>query len=73
GRSIRSVMGNNMEKEIFDREISMCRELSKKNNGKCNWGECDKCGVIPLLYKLSKGEIVEKEDEVRELKSVTLK
>jgi len=61
-----------MENEIFDKEITMCRELSKKNNGKCNWGECKKCGVIPLLYKLGKGEIFEKEDEVDELKRVTL-
>lgn len=46
-----------MNKETFDKEISMCRELSQKNSGKCNWGECKKCGVIPLLYKLGRGEI----------------
>lgn len=50
----------------------MCRELSKKNGGKCNWGECEKCGVIPLLFKLSRGDVVEKEDDVKELKRVTL-
>ena len=74
-RSIRNAMGLNlnfMNKEIFEKEISMCRELSQKNGGKCNWGECDKCGVIPLLYKLGKGEVVEKEDEVRELKKSVL-
>ena len=38
GRSIRNVAGNNMEKEIFEKEIAMCRELSKKNGGKCKWG-----------------------------------
>ncbi|MBI2459844.1 MAG: hypothetical protein HYV53_04880 [Parcubacteria group bacterium] len=57
-----------MTKEIFEKEIAMCRELSKKNGGKCNWGECEKCGVIPLLYKLGKGEIYEKTDEVKKLK-----
>lgn len=57
-----------MKKEIFDKEISQCRELSKKNGGKCNWGECDKCGVIPLLYKLGKSKIYEKEEEIDELK-----
>jgi hypothetical protein len=36
-----------MKKEIFDREISICQEFSENNNGKCNWGECDKCGVTP--------------------------
>ena len=66
------VMGNSMEKEIFEKEISMCRELFKKNNGKCNWGECEKCGVIPLLYKLGKGEIYEKEEEIKNLKKVVL-
>ncbi len=71
-KSIRSVVGNNMEKEIFEKEIAMCKELSKKNDGKCAWGKCEKCGVIPLLYKLGKGEFYEKEDEVKELKRVTL-
>ena len=74
-KNIRSVMELNlnfMNEEIFEKEISMCKELSQKNGGKCNWGECGKCGVIPLLYKLGKGEVVEKEDEVRELKKSVL-
>jgi len=61
-------MTNIISKEIFEKEISMCQELTKKNNGKCNWGECEKCGVIPLLYKLGKGEIYEKVDEVEKLR-----
>jgi hypothetical protein len=65
-------MGNNMEKEIFEKELLMCRDLSKKNNGKCKWGECDKCGVIPLLYKLYQGKIYDKEDEVKGLKRSAL-
>lgn len=71
-RNIRNVVGNSMEQKIFKKEIAMCQELSKKNGGRCNWGECEKCGVIPLLYKLGKGEFYEKEDEVKELKRVTL-
>ena len=67
-RNIKSVAGNNMKKETFEKEIAMCRELSKKNGGKCNWGECEKCGVAPLLYKLGEGKVVEKEDEVERLK-----
>jgi hypothetical protein len=65
-------MGNNMEKETFEKEIAMCRELSKKNGGKCNWGECEKCGVIPLLYKLSKGEFYESQDGAEKIKKAAL-
>ena len=61
-----------MEKEVFEKEIAMCQKLSKKNGGKCNWGECEKCGVVPLLYKLGKSEFYEKEDEVEKLKKVVL-
>ncbi|MDP3883134.1 MAG: hypothetical protein Q8Q48_03715 [Candidatus Staskawiczbacteria bacterium] len=61
-------MENNIEKEVFEREIAMCQELSKKNGGKCNWGECQKCGVIPLLYKLGKGKLYEDKDEIEKIK-----
>lgn len=61
-----------MDKEIFTKEIAMCRDLNKKNDGRCNWGECDKCGVVPLLYKLGKGEIYEKKEEVQNLKKSVL-
>lgn len=57
-----------MEEKILEKEIAMCRRLSQKNNGRCNWGECDKCGVIPLLHKICKGEIFEDENEVKKLK-----
>ncbi len=57
-----------MEQELFEKEINMCRELSKKNGGRCKWGECDKCGVIPLLLKLYKGEIHENTDEIKRIK-----
>ncbi len=59
----------NMDREIFEKEIALCRMLSKKNGGKCAWGECSKCGVIPLLYKLHKKIVVEKDDEVIALKA----
>jgi hypothetical protein len=61
-----------MKDSIFKKEISMCRELCKKNGGKCHWGECEKCGVVPLLHKLAKGKIYEDEREVKELKKNTL-
>ena len=62
-----------MDQVTFDKEIAMCQKLSKESGGKCCWGECEKCGVIPLLYKLSQGKIVEGETEVKELKQSTLK
>jgi hypothetical protein len=62
-----------MDKETFEREIKMCRELSKKNGGKCNWGECEKCGVILLLYKLGKGEFYENASELKKLKETALR
>jgi hypothetical protein len=61
-----------MEKEVFEKEIAMCRELSKKNGGKCTWGECDKCGVIPLLYKIGKGEFYDNDDEIKRIKTEVL-
>ncbi len=57
-----------MNQEIFDRELAMCRKLSRKNGGKCNWGECETCGVIPLLYKLHKGILLEKKEEIEKVK-----
>jgi len=45
------------------------RTGSKENGGKCNWGICKKCGVLPLLYKLHKGILLEKPEEIKELKN----
>ncbi len=61
-----------MEKEIFEKEIAMCKKLSKENGGRCNWGECEKCGVIPLLYKLYKGEFYENKDDIEKIKKSVL-
>ena len=48
-----------MSKAIFDRETAICRDLHNNNGGACNWGECDKCGVIPFIYKVFKDEQIE--------------
>lgn len=50
---------NVIDKEIFNREIALCQKLAKENSGKCGWGKCMDCGVIPLLYKLHKSELLE--------------
>ncbi|MFA7170138.1 MAG: hypothetical protein WC178_04805 [Candidatus Paceibacterota bacterium] len=55
--------------DIFVREIAMCKKLNGKNGGKCNWGECKNCGVIPLLYKLHEGKFLEKEEEIEKIKA----
>lgn len=61
-----------MEQQVFEKELAMCQKLSKENGGRCNWGECAKCGVVPFLYKLGKGEFYEKAEEVEELKRKVL-
>ncbi len=60
-------------KEVFGREMALCKKLAKENKGKCAWGECKKCGVIPLLYKLHKGKLLEKPADVTKTKEKVLK
>jgi hypothetical protein len=57
---------NVINKEVFDREIQLCRMLSKKNKGGCGWGRCKNCGVIPFLVKLYKGKLLEDKKEIYE-------
>lgn len=61
-----------IEKKIFDSEIAMCRKLYKKSKG-CKWGKCKDCGVIPLLYKLHSGLLVENKTDIKKLKNKILK
>ena len=63
----------NVLRKTFEKEIVMCQKLSKKNGGKCNWGECKKCGVIPLLYKLFEGKNYEEKHELKELRRMIFK
>ena len=64
---------NIIKNEVFDREIALCGQLSKKHKGKCGWGECKDCGVIPFLYKLYKGKLLEKPTEIKKAKSKIIK
>jgi len=59
---------NIIKKKIFKRETALCRKLSKENKGKCGWGKCNNCGVIPLLYKLHKGRLLEDPIEITKIK-----
>ena len=56
-----------MEETIFEKESAMCRELHHEQKG-CHWGRCSDCGVIPLLYKLHKGVVLEDETVIKKVK-----
>ncbi|MEA2098115.1 MAG: hypothetical protein U9P70_03520 [Patescibacteria group bacterium] len=62
-----------LKKSVFEKEIEFCKKMSKKNKGKCAWGKCKDCGVLPLLYKLHKGELIEDKDEIKKMKKDILK
>jgi hypothetical protein len=59
---------NIISKSVFEREIKLCQELNK--NKSCSWGKCKTCGVIPLLYKLHKGILVEDKKELEKLRKL---
>lgn len=61
-----------IKKSVFDQEIKLCQKLSKENKGKCGWGKCKDCGVLMLLHKLYKGELIEDKDEIKKLKNSIL-
>jgi hypothetical protein len=57
-----------LSKKVFVRETMLCETLSKVNKGKCGWGKCKSCGVIPLLVKLYQGRLVEEVEEITSIK-----
>lgn len=64
---------NIINSKIFNREVLLCQKLSRENKGKCGWGVCKKCGVVPLLFKLHKGMILEDKNEIIKVKKKHLK
>lgn len=58
---------------VFKRELELCRSLFCENGGKCSWGKCEHCGVIPLLYKLHKGKLLEKSQDIKRVKKKIFK
>lgn len=64
---------NIVGKEVFDREIELCKMLSKENRGKCGWGICKNCGVVPLVIKLHKGVLLEKDKDISKARDKYLK
>ena len=63
---------NIINKSVFDREIEMCKKLSKENKGKCKWGKCKDCGVLFLLHKLYKDELIENKNEIKKIRKIIL-
>lgn len=59
---------NIIKKEVFDREVALCKMLAKENKGRCGWGRCKDCGVIPLLIKLYKAKLLERPGEIKKAK-----
>ena len=60
---------NIIKKEVFDRELELCKKLAKENNGKCGWGVCKQCGVLPLLIKLHQGVLLDKPIDIKAVKN----
>ncbi len=62
-----------ISKKVFKRELALCHKLSQENGGGCGWGRCKDCGVIPLLYKLHEGKLLEDPDEIKRAKDKVVK
>ncbi len=60
---------NIVNEQIFEKEITLCKNLHQENGGSCCWGKCKTCGVIPFLYKLHKGQLLEDENEIKAIKN----
>jgi hypothetical protein len=60
---------NIIKKDVYEREITICKNLFKENGEKCGWGECEKCGVLPLLHKLHMGVLLEKPEDIAKIKN----
>jgi hypothetical protein len=59
---------NVIEKDVFEHELAICQSLSQEHGGKCSWGVCASCGVVPLLIKLHEGVVLEEPEEVAKAK-----
>lgn len=59
-----------LDQATFERELALCKQHNRDNNGHCGWGTCQSCGVIPLLYKLHKGILLEDAQEIQEIRKL---
>ncbi|HAR99891.1 MAG: hypothetical protein US57_C0015G0014 [Candidatus Moranbacteria bacterium GW2011_GWC2_37_73] len=61
-----------ISKETFETEIAICKKHFQKKQC-CAWGKCENCGVLPLLQKLYKDEIIDEKEAVTKYKNKILK
>lgn len=65
---------NVISKTVFEREIKLCQQLNREAGGQgCGWGKCRDCGVIPLLWKLHEGILLEDKKELKKIKEEIFK
>lgn len=64
---------NLISKEVYNREIELCKKLTSENGGSCGWGKCKECGVVPLLVKLYEGKLLEKDTEIESRREELIK
>jgi len=57
-----------IKKSVFDREVVLCKKLSRENKSKCGWGKCKECGVVFLPYKLYEGRLIEDKSEIGKIR-----
>lgn len=57
--------------DVYKKETKTCAKMFKEKQG-CAWGRCETCGVVPLLYKLETGTIVDDTEELKKLKEEIL-
>ncbi|MDD5144925.1 MAG: hypothetical protein PHW72_02275 [Candidatus Pacebacteria bacterium] len=60
-----------IKEDFFKKEIKLCQTLYQKK-GKCAWGKCKSCGVVPFLYKL-RGEFLEDPVKIKKIKERVFK
>lgn len=58
--------------DTYEEELALCRKHFLKKGG-CCWGKCDNCGVLPLLVKLGRGELLEDSEEIEKFKNQVFK
>ncbi len=63
---------NVISEEVYEREMQLCKNLSFENWWKCGWWVCKDCWVLPLLYKLHKGKLLEDPECIKKFKNEIL-
>ncbi|MEI6529416.1 MAG: hypothetical protein WCN88_03400 [Candidatus Falkowbacteria bacterium] len=57
--------------DVYKKETKTCAKMFEEKQG-CAWGRCETCGVVPLLYKLETGVVVDDMEDLKKLKEEIL-